>query len=400
MNKNTYLCGFKFRIDTKHPVSTCRQNIWWEHLDFYLLHFSPTMLRKSLFILFCSMPALICKAQDPTFSQFYASRSYMNPAFTGVQKGLSLVAAYRNHYLSIPGAYQTTLVAAEVQEPVINGGFGMVVYRDVAGEAGLTTNAGRINFAYRIPLSDGLGGRAASDLSIGLYGGFIQRSIDWSKLTFLDQIDPVYGFTMPTASVPITQPVAFFDAGGGVAWRTSFKAPRSSEDAYATIGAALAHITNQDESLLGFATRRPLRLTFHGNVELPIKWIDGAKQRSVHWSPNIKMEWQQGQWLSTFGAFAHYEGVYMGFFYQNKYPLPEGINTNALIFNFGWKVKMENHDAFVIGLSYDANTTGLGTASGGSAELTVRYTINNVQLIHAPDGKMKAGKAVKCPDNY
>jgi type IX secretion system PorP/SprF family membrane protein len=340
-------------------------------------------------------------AQDPTFSQFYATRAYMNPAFTGVEKGLGLTSSYRGHYMAVPGGvYRTILVSAEVKEPIIRSGFGMVLLRDEAGEAALTTNSVKLNYAYRITLNDAARGGFGSEIMIGMSAGWLQRSINWSKLTFLDQIDPVYGFTQPTAAVPITKPVSFFDAGVGALWRGVFRVPHSNEDMYANVGFAAAHITPQDESLLGKPTARPLRLTFHSGVELPIKWIDGTYLTSVRWSPNVKFEWQQTQFLGTIGAFAQYEGGYLGFFYQNKYGLPESVNTNALIFNGGIKIPYENGNNLLIGVSYDANTTGLGVASGGSMELTVRYNFGNVQFLRNQNGKMKAGRELKCPRNF
>jgi type IX secretion system PorP/SprF family membrane protein len=361
------------------------------------------MLRFFYTLFFVVGLSLFAQAQDPTFSQFYASRSYMNPAFTGVEKGLCLVSAYRNHYFGVPtqGAFRTMYAAFEVQEPLIRSGLGIVMYQDEAGDARLMTQSVRANYAYHIPLSDASRGGFASEIMVGMSAGWLQRSINWSKLTFLDQIDAVQGFTQPSAAVPIVRPVSFFDASAGAVWRGVFQMPHSNEDMYANVGIAAAHITPQDESLLGKPTARPLRLTLHGGVELPVRWFDGQYLAAVRWSPNVKMEWQQGQLLGTIGAFAQFGGGYLGIFHQNKYFVPENLNTNALMFNAGMKFPFENSgNNMLIGISYDANTTGLGTAAAGSFEMTMRFNWSHVQFFRNANGKMQKGREMKCPRNF
>ena len=38
-------------------------------------------------------------AQDPSFSQFYANRIYLNPAFAGIEGGISATAVARAQWL-------------------------------------------------------------------------------------------------------------------------------------------------------------------------------------------------------------------------------------------------------------------------------------------------------------
>ncbi|MEK7225921.1 MAG: type IX secretion system membrane protein PorP/SprF, partial [Bacteroidota bacterium] len=53
-------------------------------------------------------------AQDPNFSQFFASPLTLNPALTGKFDGLFRVAGnYRNQWPTIPNAYQTKTVSVD-----------------------------------------------------------------------------------------------------------------------------------------------------------------------------------------------------------------------------------------------------------------------------------------------
>ncbi|MCB0634515.1 MAG: type IX secretion system membrane protein PorP/SprF, partial [Lewinella sp.] len=52
-------------------------------------------------VITCSLCGLVeLKAQDPSFSQFYANRVYLNPAFVGLESGITLSATSRMQWLA------------------------------------------------------------------------------------------------------------------------------------------------------------------------------------------------------------------------------------------------------------------------------------------------------------
>ena len=353
-------------------------------------------MKKSLpILLLAAMGCTALYAQDPVFSQFYANRVYLNPAFTGVEKGITYTALARSNYTAVQGGYNTIYASADVQEPFIRSGLGISVWRDVVEASNFTTSNAALNYSYRLPLTGDLA-LFQQDLLIGFRGGIAQRSVDWNKLTFLDQYDAVHGNVRPTSAVPITNRVAFFDADAGVVWRSSYRL-RGNRDLRSTAGFSVAHLTQQDESLLGLPTRRPIRLTLHAGTELPVVWSE-LGNHEISWSPNFKIEYQPDLLLVTYGVFAYYEGGFMGFFYQNQNPLFDNRNTNALIFNAGWRWDLENNRSLLIGYSYDANVSGLSTATGGSHEVSVRCNFANFQLFK----RRKAGErqALPCPKHF
>ena len=66
-------------------------------------------MRKLLLFGFVVALAFKAKAQDPHFSQFFASPLTLNPAFTGKFDGSwRLAANHRDQWPSIPKAYVTT----------------------------------------------------------------------------------------------------------------------------------------------------------------------------------------------------------------------------------------------------------------------------------------------------
>src|SRR5688572_7098340 len=67
------------------------------------------IMRKYLVFIFAVMISGAVKAQDPHFSQFFASPLTLNPAFTGKFDGSwRLAANHRDQWPSIPKAYVTT----------------------------------------------------------------------------------------------------------------------------------------------------------------------------------------------------------------------------------------------------------------------------------------------------
>src|SRR5436190_24167665 len=75
-------------------------------------------MRKYILILPALLLTGLLKAQDPHFSQFFASPLTLNPAFTGKFDGSwRLAANHRDQWPSIPKAYVTT--SASIDFPIM-----------------------------------------------------------------------------------------------------------------------------------------------------------------------------------------------------------------------------------------------------------------------------------------
>jgi type IX secretion system PorP/SprF family membrane protein len=331
--------------------------------------------------------AVFAQAQDPVFTQFYANRMYLNPAMTGLEPGLTVAGTARTHWTLIPGQYNIAFASVDLQEPALRSGFGLSAWQFSQGEAGLTTQNVAMNYAYTIPLKQTQ--RSEHNIHVGFRGAIASRFIDWSKLTFSDQLDPVTGAVYASNAVPLDKPSSHFDADAGLVWRseTNFlgKGTRTS------LGATVSHLTNQDESLLGRGVRRPMRFTVHGGMEIPVNWIDGAGRKQIAWSPNLKMDFQEGLSVMTLGVYGIYETLYFGVLYQDKTLAFDPRNTNNVSFAFGYKAKFNKTQSLLFGYSFDANVSGLSTRTGGSHEIAIRYNINDIQIfkqgVHDKKGK-------------
>src|ERR1700704_4073857 len=94
----------------------------------------------------CLVLVTVSTAQDPNFSQFFASPLTLNPALTGKFDGVYRFAAnYRNQWPSISNAYTTMTASLDMaimksQIPETDQfGIGIMAYSDKAGDGALNS---------------------------------------------------------------------------------------------------------------------------------------------------------------------------------------------------------------------------------------------------------------------
>src|SRR5665213_9090 len=151
--------------------------------------------------------AFFAKAQDPHFSQFFASPLTLNPAFTRKFDGTLRVAGnYRNQWPAFNNVYTTSTLSVDF--PILKNklpdydtwGLGILALTDKAGGGILTNNYLGISTSYHKALDeDGF-----QQLGIGFQGTYGQKRLDNSKLYFEDQLTP-FGFTGVTQDIFSTQ---------------------------------------------------------------------------------------------------------------------------------------------------------------------------------------------------
>ena len=146
------------------------------------------MMRIYWSLLICLF-ALNLKAPDPHFSQYYANPLYLNPAFAGSERCPRFIMNYRNQFPAF-GAYQTYSASYDQYSPALNGGLGLMVLRDDAGNGTLTSTEVSGIYSYHLKVS------RKFFILAGFQATFRQRSLNWGSFTFPDQIDPVYGFVL------------------------------------------------------------------------------------------------------------------------------------------------------------------------------------------------------------
>lgn len=294
---------------------------------------------KGLFYTF--LLVLICKlafAQDPTFSQFYANRLYLNPAFAGTAQCPRLTLNYRNQWPGIDNSFITYTASYDQQVDALSGGIGALIMRDVAGEGVLSTTSAALMYSYQFRVNRKWSIRA------GFQGTFVQKSIDVSNLRFGDQIDPRRGFVYQSSEQINNDNVIYPDFSAGLL---------GFSDKY-YFGFAAHHLTQPNEGFID-AADLPLRYTAHFGAVYPF----GLRNEDMTWSPNVIYQQQAGNQELNFGL------------YVTKGPVVVGAWTrldDSYIFLLGLQ-----QDNFKVGYSYDVTNSLLSDRTNGSHEISFSY---------------------------
>jgi len=137
---------------------------------------------------FVSWTGTAAKAQDPEFTQYFANPLYLNPAFAGSARCPRLTMSYRNQWPAMSGSFVTTAAAYDQHVETLSGGLGFIVMNDQAGRGTLSTTTASGIYSYQQAVTRKLSLKAAMQVT------YMQKALDWGRLTFGDMIDPRRGF--------------------------------------------------------------------------------------------------------------------------------------------------------------------------------------------------------------
>ena len=132
------------------------------------------------------LPLLLLSAsaypQDPQFTQFYSNPLYLAPSFAGGIAGHRMVGIYRNQWAIIPGTYNTYAFSYDHNFINFKSGLGLLMLRDVAGDANLGTTRLGLLYSYDITPNPDWHIRPG----VGFY--YLEHGLDYTKLLFGDQL--------------------------------------------------------------------------------------------------------------------------------------------------------------------------------------------------------------------
>ena len=183
-------------------------------------------MKRYYYILLILFSFSYAKAQDPHFSQFFASPLTLNPANTGNFDGALRVASnYRNQWPGFGNAYITSTVTLDgsfLQKalPVadkLSGG--IVLLSDQTGNGIIKENHLLLSVAYQKSLDD----KGKHSLTLAFQGGIGNYFFDVTKANFEDEISPS-GFTIPSSEVLLTMDLRkmFMDIHTGILYKWNF----------------------------------------------------------------------------------------------------------------------------------------------------------------------------------
>ncbi len=297
-------------------------------------------------------------AQDPEFTQFYANPLYLNPAFAGSVRCPRFIMNYRNEWPGISGTYDTYHVSYDQHVDAISGGIGLMAMQDVAGTGGIlkrTWLSGVYSYQFNVTRE--------FSVAVGFQATYAQVGVNWSLLTFGDQIDPKRGFVYNTMESPGNLQHSYMDFSTGILGYSKRY----------FFGFAADHLTQPDEALVAGPSPLPMKITAHAGAVIP---LDFAKDAETTISPNILYMKQQDFQQILLGVYITKGPIVGGLWYRNQ---------DSFIALLGFQ-----KDMFKFGYSYDLTVSKLTNVTDGSNEISV-------QFIFSCKPKKKKFRTISCP---
>ena len=158
--------------------------------------FNP-YFRLAGMLLFLLTFTLGTRGQDANFSQYYAAPLYLNPALAGVDPRITIGLNYRSQLKNDLFPNQSSQFSFIL--PVMGkgnalshkGGLGLSAYNEIAGQHSNFKVMG-VNLAGAYNLYLRQDGR--QKVTFAVQGGFVNKQIDFTNLTWGSQFDPFVGF--------------------------------------------------------------------------------------------------------------------------------------------------------------------------------------------------------------
>jgi len=294
-------------------------------------------------------------AQDAQLTQFYATPTYISPAFAGTGSQTRVGMVVRDQWPAIPGQFVTANFAIDHNLSELSSGLGLMVHHDRAGSGALRYTSVTGQYAYEIQLKRKVFLRPA------LQFGWVQHAVDYSRLTFGDQL--ARGGTVGTYESMDGQSIGYADMGTGLLFFT----PKL------WLGAAMHHLNRPNQSLLLNEAQVPMKFSMHGGYRISVRTpVIRKEPQSFVFAFNYKAQGKYDQF--DLGAYFELEPFFAGLWYRGlpllKRYAPGYSNRDALAVLVGTIVNDVR-----IGYSYDLTVSRLSTRTGGAHEITLGFEI-------------------------
>lgn len=334
------------------------------------------------------IPALLAylpaSAQDHMYSQFFNSPVYLNPALNGQFPGdLRMNLIYRNQYTSIPGSLSYLTASIDYNVPEFGGGIGLLFTRSSEGSAYLNKNNIAGIYSYSVGSEDFV-------LSFGLQAGVTNRSVDFSKLVFGDQVDPRLGYVpgLETgADKPAFNNKFYFDSGVGI--NLTLK--------NFNIGGAAQHINRPNESFTGTPSKLPMRGTLHASFRYNLTRDDNLDDEDKSYIIPSVVFYKQAQ-AQSISAGMQYKrkSINAGLWYRSGGSGGPSAIVLSLIFDLF--INKEGGEKVRFGVSHDVPAGGLNYSNtSGTTEGSIGY---ETTLPSRSGGEHKFFGGSRCYDFY
>lgn len=316
------------------------------------------------------------KAQDASFSQYYASSMYLNPAMAGMEPTVAFLSNYRQQWRSIAVPYVTSQVS--IIHPIITptggrnlhiGGVGLSLFNDLAGDGNFKTTGVNLNGAYNLYFTE----MENQVLTFGLQLGVVQKRIDYTNLQWGEQYNPYIGFDATVnPEIGVNSGKTYADVSAGVMYNyVGFKKEINPITGF--VGLSAYHLSSPNESFYtSMVANLPRLYKLHGGINIKA----GEK---ITFSPNVLFMSQGSRNLLNSGLYTTF----------NLYEKEENVKTlmpseliigawyrmrDAFIFSAG-----VSNECYTLAFSYDVNSSNMRSYTQGRGAFEVSLSVRKAR---------------------
>lgn len=359
-------------------------------------------------------------AQDAFYTHYSGNEALFNPANVGLLGATTVTVKHKQQWQA-PNhdGYQTSSALYEESMPCSLFDYGLSFTHDQEGAGRLQTQRIGGMLAAYVPLGRGNKSKRTADIRIGTGLHFGQQRIDLSRLTFIDQIHPKYGFNGPGGNgIPSSfvnpndgRSDWYFQPSVGLSIR-GLLATNWEEPIFASAGGAVHNLVplggdqGQNWSLLQIGTTTKPRYAFHGELTNVIKRYNNGGFLSI--TPRVVGQVQ--------GPLSYVEiGARFGF--SRQFAIGAGLHTartNSEVRNTGtednpatrWGTLSIEMATFPfggqrvdLGFSYAYNVSGLRNFVGNTLEFTARWSLATslVCRLRGQKASYDGSDSLECP---
>lgn len=301
-------------------------------------------------------------AQDVQFSQLFADRMYLNPAYAGSDYCGRITLNHRNQWSGVHHPYSTFSASFDKYSPIIKGGYGIRFMNDKQGGGVFTQTSADLIYSFHTKLSRKISVKFAMQASL------VQKSINPKDLVFPNMINPQTGIVYSNVESFDNENFASPDFGVGmlISYKNYF------------FGIAANHI--------------PQSLVEEHNKYLPVKYLvhtgglltfdkNDRKQSTFAIEPNLVYINQQDINMLYYGMYFDVKNIAFGMFYRQNL----NIHFDAMVLSLHLNV-----NRFAISYSYDVTLSSFLSQTLGSHEISLGY------LFYC-EKKIKRYNTITCP---
>jgi type IX secretion system PorP/SprF family membrane protein len=214
--------------------------------------------------------------QDPMYSVYWNDNAYLNPARVGEKEDAIYSFLHsRIQWPNVISKFHTFSGGIDIGLPNNGDGIGLRILSNIEGEGYQRTVEAAFTYAKRLELSD------EYQVSLGLSGGFISKTIDPTRLVFTDQLDPVFGVIYPTAApVGTIDNASNLNFSSGISFLRWSRGGKCDKEPIFNIGVAAHNMTRPKLSLVEEQSQWPIRFT--GYFEYNLMNDDFRKWSSIN----------------------------------------------------------------------------------------------------------------------